>query len=103
MPGGHRDRLEVTLSERARGRWPSAPPPSASSARRRPPVARGTTAGLPDVRDGLTRLERVVLWQLHELQREFPCIGEVRGKGLMIGMELIVPDAAMTPVPIFMS
>jgi hypothetical protein len=25
---------------------------------------------LPDVRDGLTRRERVVLWQLSELQRE---------------------------------
>ena len=25
---------------------------------------------LPDVRDGLTRVERVILWQLHELQKE---------------------------------
>jgi hypothetical protein len=25
---------------------------------------------LPDVRDGLTRLERVILWQLHVTQRE---------------------------------
>lgn len=25
---------------------------------------------LPDVRDGLTRAERVILWQLRELQRE---------------------------------
>ena len=25
---------------------------------------------LPDVRDGLTRAERVVLWQLSELQKE---------------------------------
>jgi hypothetical protein len=25
---------------------------------------------LPDARDGLTRLERVILWQLSELQRE---------------------------------
>jgi len=25
---------------------------------------------IPDVRDGLTRVERVVLWQLHEAQRE---------------------------------
>ena len=33
--------------------------------RRLPPLH-----GLPDVRDGLSRLERVVLWQLGELQRE---------------------------------
>jgi len=25
---------------------------------------------IPDARDGLTRIERVVLWQLHEAQRE---------------------------------
>jgi hypothetical protein len=24
----------------------------------------------PDARDGLTRLERIILWQLHEAQRE---------------------------------
>ncbi len=27
---------------------------------------------IPDVRDGLTRLERVILWCLHEAQKEFP-------------------------------
>ncbi|MEM9072620.1 MAG: hypothetical protein AAGE52_29200 [Myxococcota bacterium] len=25
---------------------------------------------VPDVRDGLTRVERIILWQLSELQRE---------------------------------
>jgi len=35
--------------------------------------------------------------RLRELQRDFPCIGEVRGKGLMIGMELVETDAARTP------
>ena len=25
---------------------------------------------IPDARDGLTRVERIVLWQLHEAQRE---------------------------------
>ena len=25
---------------------------------------------LPDARDGLTRLERIILWQLHEVQHE---------------------------------
>lgn len=32
--------------------------------RRPPPVE------LPDARDGLTRLERIILWQLREAQRE---------------------------------
>jgi len=27
---------------------------------------------IPDARDGLTRVERVVLWQLHEAQKERP-------------------------------
>jgi 4-aminobutyrate aminotransferase len=35
--------------------------------------------------------------RLAGLRSEFPCIGEVRGKGLMIGMELIENDADRTP------
>jgi 4-aminobutyrate aminotransferase len=35
--------------------------------------------------------------RLGELARDYPCIGEVRGKGLMIGMELVENDAARTP------
>ncbi|GAB5541460.1 MAG: hypothetical protein RLO52_42010 [Sandaracinaceae bacterium] len=27
---------------------------------------------IPDARDGLTRVERVILWQLHEAQKERP-------------------------------
>lgn len=30
----------------------------------------GQWDGLPDVRDGLTRKERIVLWVLHEAQKE---------------------------------
>ena len=33
---------------------------------RRPPLD-----DIPDVRDGLTRVERVILYQLHEAQKEF--------------------------------
>lgn len=35
--------------------------------------------------------------RLHALARDYPCIGELRGKGLMIGMELIEADADRTP------
>ena len=28
------------------------------------------TDDLPDARDGLTRLERIIVWQLHEAQKE---------------------------------
>ena len=35
--------------------------------------------------------------RLREMMRDYPCIGEVRGKGLMIGMELIESDAERTP------
>jgi hypothetical protein len=30
------------------------------------------TTYLPDIRDGLTRSERIVLWVLHEVQKERP-------------------------------
>lgn len=35
-------------------------------------MPRGSSLGAPDVRDGLSRLERIVLWKLDEVQREFP-------------------------------
>jgi 4-aminobutyrate aminotransferase len=35
--------------------------------------------------------------RLRELARDYACIGEVRGRGLMIGMELIESDAERTP------
>ena len=37
------------------------------------------------------------LTRLHELARSYACIGEVRGRGLMIGMELVEDDAERTP------
>jgi 4-aminobutyrate aminotransferase len=35
--------------------------------------------------------------RLRELQQRFPCIGDVRGRGLMIGMELVTDRASRTP------
>src|SRR5271154_3723872 len=35
--------------------------------------------------------------KLRELARSYPCIGEVRGRGLMIGMEMIDPRADRAP------
>jgi 4-aminobutyrate aminotransferase len=35
--------------------------------------------------------------RLQQLARDYACIGEVRGKGLMIGMELVEADAGRTP------
>ena len=37
------------------------------------------------------------LGRLRELQQRFPCIGDVRGKGLMIGMELVTDRASRAP------
>ncbi|MDX2932653.1 diaminobutyrate--2-oxoglutarate transaminase family protein [Streptomyces ipomoeae] len=35
-----------------------------------------------------------MLTQLRGLAGEFPCVGDVRGRGLMIGIEMVTPDAA---------
>lgn len=43
------------------------------------------------------RIGNFLMAQLRELQDEFPVIGEVRGLGLMIGVELVKPDRSPNP------
>ena len=51
-------------------------------------------------REGLSEKARedgeYVMGRLHSMQEQFPLIGEVRGMGLMIGIELVA-DEALTP------
>lgn len=66
-----------------------------------PLACAAANATLNLVRDGLMDNAAAVgahfMAKLHELARSYPCIGEVRGQGLMIGMELIEGDGAKTP------
>jgi 4-aminobutyrate aminotransferase len=66
-----------------------------------PVTCAAAIATLDLVKGGLAanaaRVGAYFMRRLEELQREYPCIGDVRGKGLMIGMELIAGDAARTP------
>jgi 4-aminobutyrate aminotransferase len=47
--------------------------------------------------DNAARVGEHFMQRLAGLARDYPCIGEVRGKGLMIGMELVEADAERTP------
>ena len=53
-----------------RGRVARSGSRPARRAHRPRPIVRPPIDGLPDARDGLTRLERIILWQLREAQRE---------------------------------
>jgi hypothetical protein len=89
-------RLEAPSRSRAchaaspRGSWPRAGWKAAPRSRRA--IAQETTAreprDLPDARDGLTRKERVVLWVLHELERELG----TRASGRTIAVPMIGRD-----------
>lgn len=62
------------------------------------------TATLAHVREnGLAERAATVgahmLNQLRGLAAEFPCIGDVRGRGLMIGLELVDPEGPPSPAP----
>jgi 4-aminobutyrate aminotransferase len=38
-----------------------------------------------------------IMLRLRELQSKYPAIGDVRGLGLMIGVEIVKPDGAIDP------
>ncbi len=66
-----------------------------------PIACAAANATLDLVREGLADNAATVgahfTMRLKELAADFPCIGEVRGRGLMIGMELIEADGKRTP------
>ena len=45
-----------------------------------------------DMQGNSKRLGTILFDGLHELQQKFSCIGDVRGRGLMVGIELIEDD-----------
>ncbi|MDI3342018.1 MAG: aminotransferase class III-fold pyridoxal phosphate-dependent enzyme [Sphaerobacter sp.] len=45
-----------------------------------------------DLPGNAARIGQFLMAQLREMQQEFPVIGEVRGMGLMIGVEFVTPD-----------
>jgi alanine-glyoxylate transaminase/(R)-3-amino-2-methylpropionate-pyruvate transaminase len=49
-----------------------------------------------DLQGNSKRLGEQLFAGLHELQKKYPCIGDIRGRGLMVGVEL-VEDADKTP------
>lgn len=64
------DGRPASWSERAEDRVPSAWVDAVRPPRKTP--GRPERDLVPDVRDGLTRIERVVLWKLRELELERP-------------------------------
>ncbi|MGW0576167.1 aminotransferase class III-fold pyridoxal phosphate-dependent enzyme [Streptomyces sp. NPDC002920] len=62
------------------------------------------TATLAHVRenrlaDRAAALGAHILGQLRELAARFPCMGDVRGRGLMIGVEMVDPEAEHSAAP----
>jgi 4-aminobutyrate aminotransferase len=43
------------------------------------------------------QLGKRIMLRLRELQSKYPAIGDVRGLGLMIGVEIIKPDGSIDP------
>ena len=47
--------------------------------------------------DNAATMGEYFMGKLREMARDYPCIGEVRGRGLMIGMELVEPGPDRAP------
>ena len=47
--------------------------------------------------DNAAKIGEYFIGKLREMARDYPCIGEVRGRGLMIGMELVEPGPDRAP------
>ena len=61
-------------------------------------VALASLEKMPAVMDGLeARIEHV--WRRLEPLRELPCVGDVRGRGMMVGVELVTDRESMEPLP----
>ncbi|MEV5710662.1 aspartate aminotransferase family protein [Actinoallomurus sp. NPDC052274] len=51
----------------------------------------------PEFLAGVRASGAVLLERLGALRTDFPCVGDVRGVGLMLGVELVEPDGARSP------
>jgi len=50
-----------------------------------------------DLQANAKRVGAELMESLRAMQTDHPCIGEVRGKGLMIGVEIVEPDGSPSP------
>ena len=107
---GHHDARQgpgLRAADRARGGEEEASWRSGSAARTATPTAATRSAAPPRSRRSTwssastpptpRRWAPTSSARLRELQEQFECIGDVRGKGLMIGMELITDRASRKP------
>ncbi len=94
----------IVAQERLCNSYPFTKPSGSSSSYGGNPLAAAAAKVTLEIilEEGLVENARAVgqdmLEQLHVMQMKYPVIGTVRGKGLMIGMELVVPGTKK-PLP----